>query len=311
MVNFIIRRILYLIPVLIAVSIIVFGVVRLAPGDPALIIVGGKQTTPEILESIRTKYNLNEPIWKQYVLWLKGVLSGDLGESYKMKQSVTSMIKDRIPVTFKLVFMSMIMTLVMSIPLGIIAAVKRKTWADYTSSLFVLVGVSSPVFFTGIIMVIIFSFHLNWFPAFGSGDGVDGAIKHLFLPSLALAFNMIALSSRITRAGMIDVLNSNYIQTAEAKGLPPLTIVIKHGLRNALIPLLTVTSMQIGILIVGTVLIEYTFGLGGLGSLIVKSVETNDYPLVQGMTLFMVLVFMLLNLLADVLYSIIDPRIRY
>ncbi|MGG1661033.1 ABC transporter permease [Brevibacillus sp. NRS-1366] len=305
------RRLLLLIPILFVVSVIIFGMSRLVPGDPALIMVGGHQTTPEVLENIREKYHLNKPVWEQYTIWLKNALTGDLGESFKMKQSVSAMIAERLPMTLQLVFMSIILTLVMAVPLGILAAMRKQTWVDYLSSLFALAGMSSPVFFTGVLLVLLFSFQLNWLPAFGAGKGFVDNLTHLLLPSFALAVNMIALIMRITRSGMIDVLSTNYMQTAIAKGLPRAVIILKHGLRNALIPLLTVTGLQIGFLMVGTVLVEYTFGLGGLGSLIINGVQTSDYPVVQGTILFMVVIFLLLNLLVDLLYAVIDPRIRY
>lgn len=309
--NYVVRRLLLLIPIMFFVSVLIFGISRMAPGDPVLIMVGGHQTTPEVLENIREKYHLNQPIWNQYGFWLKNALTGDLGESFKMKQSVSGMIKERLPLTLQLVVMSTIMTLILAIPLGILSAIKKQTWVDYTASLFVLAGVSSPVFFTGVLMVLLFSFKLNWLPAFGAGTGFVDNLVHLLLPSFALAINMIALSARITRTGMIDVLNTNYMQTAIAKGLPRHIVILKHGLRNALIPLLTVTGLQVGFLMVGTVLVEYTFGLGGLGSLIINGVQTSDYPVVQGSTLFMVIVFLVLNLLVDVMYAVVDPRIRY
>ncbi len=311
MVHYVARRLLLLIPILFVVSVIIFGMSRLVPGDPALIMVGGHQTTPEVLENIREKYHLNKPVWEQYTIWLKNTLTGDLGESFKMKQSVSVMIGERLPLTLQLVFMSIVLTLAMAVPLGILAAMRKQTWVDYLSSLFALAGMSSPVFFTGVLLVLLFSFQLNWLPAFGAGKGFVDNLTHLLLPSFALAVNMIALIMRITRSGMIDVLSTNYMQTAIAKGLPRAIIILKHGLRNALIPLLTVTGLQIGFLMVGTVLVEYTFGLGGLGSLIINGVQTSDYPVVQGTILFMVVVFLLLNLLVDLLYAVIDPRIRY
>ncbi|GED70000.1 peptide ABC transporter permease [Brevibacillus reuszeri] len=311
MVHYVARRLLLLIPILFVVSVIIFGMSRLVPGDPALIMVGGHQTTPEVLENIREKYHLNKPVWEQYTIWLKNTLTGDLGESFKMKQSVSVMIGERLPLTLQLVFMSIVLTLAMAVPLGILAAMRKQTWVDYLSSLFALAGMSSPVFFTGVLLVLLFSFQLNWLPAFGAGKGFVDNLTHLLLPSFALAVNMIALIMRITRSGMIDVLSTNYMQTAIAKGLPRAIIILKHGMRNALIPLLTVTGLQIGFLMVGTVLVEYTFGLGGLGSLIINGVQTSDYPVVQGTILFMVVVFLLLNLLVDLLYAVIDPRIRY
>lgn len=310
-ISYIIRRLLTLIPVLFFVSILIFGMSHLSNTDPALVMVGGKQTSPEVLENIREKYNLNEPIWTQYYLWIKDAVKGDLGESFKMKQSVSGMIVDRLPLTIQLVLMSAFFTLIVAVPLGIIAAVKKNTWVDYVSSLFALSGVSSPVFFTGVLLVLLFSYKLDILPAFGTGDNVLENFKYLLLPSFALGVNMIALSSRITRSGMIEVLNTNYIQTAVAKGIPKRVIILKHGLKNALIPLLTVTGLQLGFLIVGTVLVEYTFGLGGIGSLIVQGVQSSDYPVVQGTALFMVTVFLLINLVVDVLYAVIDPRVRY
>lgn len=172
-------------------------------------------------------------------------------------------------------------------------------------------GVSSPVFFTGVLAVLLFSYKLDILPAFGSGDNFISNFKYLLLPSLALGINMLALSSRITRSGMIDSLNKDYIETAIAKGLPKRKVVLKHAFKNALIPLLTITGLQLGFLIVGTVLVEYTFGLGGIGSLIVQGVQSSDYPLVQGTTMFILVVFLLINLIVDVLYAVIDPRIRY
>lgn len=309
--NYVIRRLLFLLPVLFFVSVLIFGLSHLAPGDPALIMVGGKQTSPEVLENIREKYHLNDPIWEQYLYWLGDALQGNLGESFKQKQPVWDMIAERLPLTLQLVFMSTCITLLLAVPLGIFAAVKKHTWADYVMSLIALAGVSSPIFFTGVLAVLLFSYKLDILPAFGTGDNFIENLKYMFLPSLALGINMIALSSRITRSGMIEVLQTNYIQTAIAKGIPKRTIIFKHALRNALIPLLTVTGLQVGFLMVGTVLVEYTFGIGGLGSLIVHGVQSSDYPVVQGTTLFMVVVFLLINMLVDVLYAVIDPRIRY
>lgn len=311
MVSYILRRLLLLIPILFLASVLVFGMSHLSKTDPALVMVGGKQTSPEVLENIRVKYHLNEPVWKQYLIWAGNAVKGDLGESFKMKQSVSGMIAERLPLTIQLVVMSTIITILLAIPLGIIAAVKKNTWVDYLASLISLVGVSSPVFFTGVLAVMLFSYKLDLLPAFGTGDNFMENFKYLLLPSLALGINMLALSSRITRSEMIEALGTNYIETAVAKGIPKRVIVLKHAFKNALIPLLTVTGLQLGFLIVGTVLVEYTFGLGGIGSLIVHAVQSSDYPLVQGTTIFLVVFFLLMNLVVDVLYAVIDPRIRY
>lgn len=311
MFSYIIRRLLLLIPIMFFASILVFGMSHLSKTDPALVMVGGKQTSPEVLENIREKYHLNEPVWKQYIIWAGNAVRGDLGESFKMKQSVSGMIAERLPLTIQLVLMSAIITFVLAVPLGIISAVKKNTWVDYLASLVSLIGVSSPVFFTGLLMVLLFSYKWNILPAFGAGDNIIENFKYLLLPSLALGVNMLALSSRITRSGMIEALGSNYIETAIAKGIPKHVIVLKHAFKNALIPLLTVTGLQLGFLIIGTVLVEYTFGLGGIGSLIVHGVQSSDYPLVQGTTIFLVTFFLMMNLIVDVLYAVIDPRIRY
>ena len=311
MFSYIIRRLLLLLPIMFFASILVFGMSHLSKTDPALVMVGGKQTSPEVLENIREKYHLNEPVWKQYIIWAGNAVRGDLGESFKMKQSVSGMIVERLPLTIQLVLMSAFITIILAVPLGIISAVKKNTWIDYLSSLISLIGVSSPVFFTGLLMVLLFSYKWNILPAFGAGDNIIENFKYLLLPSLALGVNMLALSSRITRSGMIEALGSNYIETAIAKGIPKRVVILKHAFKNALIPLLTVTGLQFGFLIVGTVLVEYTFGLGGIGSLIVHGVQSSDYPLVQGTTIFLVTFFLLMNLIVDVLYAVIDPRIRY
>lgn len=311
MISYIIRRLFLLIPIMFLASVLVFGMSHLSKTDPALVMVGGKQTSPEVLENIREKYHLNEPVWKQYVIWAGNAVQGDLGESFKMKQSVSKMIVERLPLTVQLVAMSAIITIILAIPLGIISAVRKNTWVDYVASLISLVGVSSPVFFTGLLAVLLFSYKLNWLPAFGTGSNFIENFKYLLLPALALGVNMLALSSRITRSGMIEALGTDYVETAIAKGLPKRVIVLKHAFKNALIPLLTVTGLQLGFLIVGTVLVEYTFGLGGIGSLIVHGVQSSDYPLVQGTTIFLVTFFLLMNLIVDVLYAVIDPRIRY
>ncbi len=311
MLRYITGRLLQLIPVLFFVSVIVFGMIRLAPGDPALIMTGGHQTSPEVLENIRQKYHLEEPVYKQYLYWVGDALHGNLGESFKLKQSVTTLILERLPLTLQLVLMSAFFALIFAIPLGIASAVKKNTWVDYLISIVTLAGVSSPVFLTGILGMLVFSYMLNILPAFGIGSGFFDNFRYLLLPSLALGFNMIALSSRITRNSMIEVLGANYIQTAVAKGLPERTVIFKHGLRNALVPIVTIAGLQVGFLIVGSVLVEYTFGIGGLGSLIVNSVQQSDYPVVQGTILFLVTAFLMINLLVDILYAVIDPRIRY
>jgi len=309
--TFVIRRLVQIILVLMVVSVIIFSMAHLAPGDPALIMMGGKQSSPEVLENVRNKYHLNDPLVTQYAYWMTGVLKGDLGESYKMKQSVTDMIIDRLPLTIQLAAMSMFFTLLLAVPLGILAAVKKSTIVDHVATSLALVCLSSPVFLTGIILILVFSYKLQWLPAFGIGNNVVENFKFMLLPSIALSLNMIALNMKMTRGSMIEIMDTQYIKTARSKGMPQNMVILKHGLKNAIIPILTVSSLQIGFLMVGTVLVEVTFGIGGLGSLIINAVKSSDYPVVQGTVLFMVTVFLLINLMVDILYAVIDPRIKY
>jgi peptide/nickel transport system permease protein len=271
--------------------------------------VGGKRVSAETLASIREKYGLlGDPV-SEYVKWVGKAVQGDLGESYRQKQAVTDMILDRLPITLWLVIMATIIAVVVAIPLGIISALRKNSPLDYASSFTALVGVSSPVFFTTIVGVIVFAYWLDWLPAFGAGKGFTDQLYHLILPATALALGMIALTSRMTRSAMLEALSSDYIEAVRAKGMPERIVVLKHAFRNALIPVLTVTSLQVGFLLVGTVLVEYTLGLGGLGSLITDAIQNRDYPVIQGTVLFLTVAFVLINLVTDLLYAWIDPRV--
>lgn len=311
MLRYTLKRLLAVIPILIFTSFVTFELVRLTPGDPALIMVGGRRTSPEVLENIRQKYGLNRDPISQYLLWVGNVFRGDLGESFRLKQNVSDLILARLPLTLKLIALSVFISTLLALLLGILSALYKNSWIDYLASLIGLVGVSSPVFFTAVVGVLVFGYWLGWLPTLGAGKGFWDELYHLFLPSLVLALSMLALTARMTRSAMLEVLNSDYIEAARAKGLPESTIVLKHALRNALIPVLTVASLQMGFLLVGSVLVEYTMGLGGLGSLITDAIQNRDYPLVQGTVLVLVMFFALLNLATDLLYALIDPRIRY
>jgi ABC-type dipeptide/oligopeptide/nickel transport system permease component len=313
MFTYTINRLLALIPILFFVSFVTFSLVRLAPGDPALIIAGGRRTTPETLANIRARYGLDQDPFTQYITWAGSALRGDLGESFRLKQNVSDLIGERLPLTLKLIGLSTVLSLLVALPLGIISALYKHSWIDYLASLIALVGVSSPVFFTGIVGVLIFSYWLGWLPAFGSGsgDGFWAEVRYLIMPAGVLALSMLALTSRMTRSSMLEVLGSDYIEAARAKGLPERVVVLKHALRNALIPVITVANLQMAFLIVGSVLVEYTFGLGGLGSLITDAIQNRDYPVVQGTVLLLTVMFVLINLVTDLLYAAIDPRIRY
>jgi peptide/nickel transport system permease protein len=221
------------------------------------------------------------------------------------------LILDRLPITLKLSVFSFLISLIIAVPLGIISAVRRTSWLDVGATVFALVGASSPVFFTAILLILLFAFKLQWLPALGAGEGGWDEFVHLLLPSLTLGISLAAITTRITRSAMVEALTQDYIETARAKGLPSRSIVLKHALRNALVPIVTVAGLQFGFLIVGAVLVEQTFGLGGLGSLLIQAVQVRDYPVVQGATIFIAAVFILINLAVDVLYGVIDPRVRY
>lgn len=296
---------------LLFVSFVTFNLVRLAPGDPVLIVLGGKRVDPATMEALRVQFGLVGDPFTQYVAWLGRVFQGDLGESYRLRQDVVSLIAQRLPLTLQLVGLSMLIAIVVAIPLGVVQAVKRNSVIDYAGSLLALIGLSSPVYFTAIIGVLVFAVGLGWLPAFGSGTGPLDQLRHLILPAVALALGTIALTSRMTRSAMIEALTSDYIEAARAKGLPERTVVVKHALRNGLIPVLTVTSLQVGFLLVGSVLVETTLGLGGLGSLITDAIQNRDYPVIQACVLLLTVAFSLLNLATDLLYGVIDPRIRY
>ena len=304
--NYLLQRLAQFIPVLVIVSFIIFGMARLAPVDPAIVMAGGRQTSPEVLEAIRERYHLREPIWRQYLYWAGDALRGDLGESFRIKQDVRTLIVSRLPISLQLVGLAFLVSTLIALPLGILSAAKEGTWIDALSSLIALIGVSTPVFFTGIVGVLVFSYTLGWLPAFGTGT-----IRHLILPATALGLNLVALTSRTMRSSLLEALQTDYVRTAKAKGLSSLGVILKHGVRNAMLPVVTVLGLQLGFLLVGTVLVEYTFGLGGFGSLIVDGVQNSDYPIVQGTTMFVVVIFMGLNLLTDLLYAALDPRIRY
>jgi peptide/nickel transport system permease protein len=307
----IVTRLLTLIPLMFLITSVVFFMVRFVPGDPARIMVGGQRISEQNLANIRAAYRLDQPLLTQYRLWLGDILSGNLGRSYRQRTEVTTLIVERLPLTAKLAGFSFALAMLISIPLGIVAAVRRNSWVDVTATIFAVLVASSPVFFTGILLILLFSFRLGWFPAFGAGDGGLDEFHHLFLPSLTLGLSLAAIATRITRSSMVEALTQDYIETARAKGLPARTVVLKHAFRNALVPIVTVFGLLFGFLIVGTVLVEHTFGLGGLGSLLIDAVQVRDYPVVQGATVFIAGLFILTNLVVDILYGLIDPRVRY
>jgi peptide/nickel transport system permease protein len=307
----IVTRLVTLVPVMFLITSIVFFMVRFVPGDPARIMVGGQRISEENLANIRAAYRLDQPLLTQYRLWLGDLAQGNLGRSYRQRTEVSTLIIERLPLTAKLSGFSFLLALVIAVPLGVVAAVRRNSWIDVLATAFAVLVASSPVFFTGILLILLFSYQLGWLPALGAGDGGFDTVKHLFLPSLTLGLSLAAITTRITRSSMVEALTQDYIETARAKGLPTHVVILKHALRNALVPIVTVFGLLFGFLIVGAVLVEHTFGLGGLGSLLIDAVLVRDYPVVQGATVFIAGVFIVINLIVDVLYAIIDPRVRF
>lgn len=304
--KFILKRLGQMVLVLIAVSVLIFAMVRITPSDPVASMTNGKNVSEETKQELRAHYNLDKSYPEQYVIWITGVLQGDFGESYTYKQGVDFLIGERIGTTLSLVLMAGLLAILIAIPVGVISAVKMNTWLDKLLSTLTLIFVASPVFLTALVLMLVFALELKWFPAIYQGNG----IKEMILPAIALAMNMVALTSRITRTTMIEQLNSDYIRTATAKGLPRGRVIVTYALKNALIPIITVTSVQIGTMLVGAVLVESVFAMGGLGDLLISGIKSADYPVVQGVTLLMVTIFLVINLLVDILYAVLDPRIR-
>lgn len=304
--KFILKRLGQMVLVLIAVSVLIFAMVRITPSDPVASMTSGKNVSEETRQELREHYNLDKSYPEQYIIWITGVLHGDFGESYQYKQAVDFLIGERIGTTLSLVLIAGLLAILIAIPVGVISAMKMNSWIDKLLSVLTLIFVASPVFLTALVLMLVFALELKWFPAIYQGNG----IKEMILPAIALAMNMVALTSRITRTTMIEQLNSDYIRTATAKGLPRHRVVITYALKNALIPIITVTSVQIGSMLVGAVLVESVFAMGGLGDLLITGIKAADYPVVQGVTLLMVTIFLVINLLVDILYAVLDPRIR-
>ena len=292
--------------VLAVVSVLIFAMVRITPSDPIASMTKGKNVSEETRQELRIHYHLDKSPVEQYGIWITGVLHGDFGESYQYKQEVGSLIGQRMGVTLSLVALAGALAILIAIPIGIISAIKMNTWLDKFLSTLTLVFVASPVFLTAIVLMLVFALKLRWFPAIWNGNG----IREMILPAIALAMNMVALTSRITRTSMIEQMNSDYIRTATAKGIPRMRVIVTYALKNALIPIITVTSIQVGSMLVGAVLVESVFAMGGLGDLLITAIKAADYPIVQGVTLLMVFVFLCINLTVDILYAVLDPRIR-
>ncbi len=313
MASYLFKRILATIPVMLFVAIFIFLLLRLTPGDPAAIIAGDFATTEQIAE-IRKKLGLSEPLWKQFFIWFGNALQFDLGESFYYKKEVSELILNRIEPTFSLSLITIIFTVCVAVPLGTMAAYTQGSWVDRFIMGFSVMGFSLPVFVIGYGVIYVFSLKLQWFPVQGYtriGDSVFGWLHQLILPSLALSMIFIAFIARMTRTSVLEVLSEDYIRTARAKGQTESKVLMRHALRNAAVPVVTVIGLAIAILIGGVVVTESVFNIPGLGLMTVEAVLNRDFPTVQAVILFFSVIYVLINLLVDLSYTLFDPRIRY
>ncbi|MGH7362198.1 MAG: ABC transporter permease [Candidatus Methylomirabilales bacterium] len=328
-----IKRFLTILPVLVGISLLVFGFIHLIPGDPAVAMLG-ERATPERVAAVRAQLGLDEPLYKQYLIYLRKVAQGDLGLSILRGDPVLADLLHRFPATVELALSAILLALAIGIPLGIVSAVWRNSLFDGVSRLVALTGVSMPIFWLGLMLAWFFGVELGWLPTgfrldtdvavspvtnfyvldsllTGNGQALSSTLRHLILPAVCLGTIPLAIIARMTRASLLEVLSQDYIRTAEAKGLPQRGVVLRHAMRNALLPILTVTGLQVGHLLAGAILTETIFSWPGIGLWVYEAIQARDYPIVQGATLFIATVFVLVNLCTDLLYATVDPRIAY
>lgn len=305
MVKYIVRRILLLIPIVLSVMFILFTILYFTPGDPARIALG-EEVTPDAIAAFRAEHGLDKPFFVQFGNYVyRAVFKGDLGYSYAMQSPVSMEIGHRVPVTMKLAFWAVVFSTVVGIPLGIICAIRQYSILDSITTLITLLGVSMPTFWTGLLMILAFSVHLGWFPSMGF-DSVSAMV----LPVFTLSGSSLALIARMTRSSMLEVIRSDYVRTARAKGQTERKVIYRHALPNALIPIMTIVSMQFGTLLGGAIVTEAVFSISGIGRLMIEAIKMRDYPIIQGGVLFISIAFCLINLFVDVMYAFVDPRIH-
>lgn len=304
MFKYVVRRILLAIPLILGISFLVFGLMHLAPGDPVRMLAG-REAPPEIIAAIRQEWGFDKPFIVQYFMWLGKVLRGDMGRSVISQLPVAYLIKARLPYTLKLNFWATLLGLGIAFPLGVVAAAKRQTWIDYAASALALIGMSMPGFWLSLVLIIVFAVKLSWLPTSGTGTWA-----HYVLPAAALGFSWAAGLMRMVRTSLLEVLKEDYVRTARAKGLREKVVLVKHALRNALIPIVTVLGTWLAYMVVGTVIVETIFAWPGLGRLLTTALMQRDFFLVQAIILMISVAVVGANLLVDVLYAVIDPRVR-
>lgn len=326
MTSYIVRRLLQLIPVLIGISLIVFLIVHLSPGDPILLMLG-EEATPEDYQRLMRLYGFDRPIYEQYLRWAGNALQGNLGTSIRQGAPVVDLIWGRLPATLELAFFSVLFGVIMGVPLGILAAIRRQSLVDFFSMIIALLGVSMPGFWLALVLLSYVALHSPFLPMFGRGGSIFGGIwtlltsfdaselvlgiRYMILPTISIGTALMAIVTRLTRSSLLEILGKDYIRTARAKGLGERIVIMKHGLRNALLPVITVVGIQFGALLGGAVITETVFAWPGVGRLIVNAISQRDFPIVQGGVLMMAVIFTLVNLLVDLSYAFLNPRIRY
>ncbi|HEX5163915.1 MAG TPA: ABC transporter permease [Thermomicrobiales bacterium] len=313
MTRYIFRRLLYAVFIIWGCATIVFFLLRLVPGDPVSVMLGAEYT-PEAAAQLRENLGLNEPVYTQYVKWMGNLLQGDLGKSIATKEPVTHAIQRALPKTLSITALGFLIGVVIAVPLGMLAALRRGSIFDFLASSSTFVGISLPTFWFGIVFILIFAVKLNWLPSVGyvsPSDGLWPWFEHLILPGLAAGVGEAAILMRFVRAGLLDVLGSDYIRTARAKGLNERRVILGHAMRTALIPVVTVAGLSLAGLLGGLVITETVFSISGIGRLLTSAIFSKDYPIVQGVILLITMIFVLANLAVDVVYTVLDPRIRY
>lgn len=326
MVVYAVKRILQLIPVLLGISVLVFLLLHLIPGDPAIVLLG-QDATPQDVARLRSALGLDQPVWVQLEKFLVRLVQGDLGRSIFQQEKVSDLVLRHIPATIELTLAAMLVAVLIAVPMGVISAVRQYSVFDYGTMIFAQLGVSMPVFWLGVLAILLFSVKLNWLPSFGRGepildglwilftggdaDPLLGGLKRLAMPASALGLTAAALITRMVRSAMLEVLRLDYIRTARAKGLSNRVVIFKHAFRNALLPVVTIIGLQFGSLLGGAVVTETVFAWPGVGRLTVQAIGQRDFPLVQGGVLLVALTFAVVNLLVDMSYAWINPRIRY
>jgi peptide/nickel transport system permease protein len=312
MLAYVLKRVAVQLLVLLASSVVIFGMLRLAPGDEATVLLGGHPGTPAQLASIRAKYDLNKPLPVQYLKWLSRAVQGDLGDSVSARDTVAHVLSPRLETTLLLTVYASIIMIILGVGLGMLSAVFRNGFVDLASTAGALTFAAVPAYVAGLVLILVFGVQLHWFPTLGGGEGGSFATRldHLTLPAIALALSAMALISRVTRSAMITALDSEHVEGARIRGFTERRVVFKHALRSALVPVVTISGVQCGYLLAGAILVEYTFGLNGIGSLLVQSVQNKDFAVVQAVALLITVAFLMISLVVDLLYCVIDPRVR-